>query len=249
MRGSEPATVRKRPGRLDLTSVKPAQPVEPFQRLNEHFEQIKSLMKAAPRSEFSEVYPLPDYGQMHSVALLGEQHHGFRVTKPPEKMDGAGFIHANAGRNGRFDGDKFHVSVANDQLESGFAALASLLFSPDSPVREWKMTDLNAGRPDTPEGRRVTQGAQFTLYVRTGADGHYSAGQLKRIKDFVSEMERTLAAQGIGMGERPASDVAPEHWNYVSYRNEQRSGRDGTEEQALALQREPFFRLVSDCPQ
>ncbi|ENI0063693.1 type III effector phosphothreonine lyase, partial [Shigella sonnei] len=45
-------------------------------------------------------------------------------------------------------------------------------------------------------------------------------------------------------GEYPASDVRPEDWKYVSYRNELRSDRDGSERQEQMLREEPFYRLM-----
>jgi phosphothreonine lyase len=236
---------RNRPARLSLGSIQPV--VLPAEQLNAQFEQLQTQMNALPRSKFRSADDTPDYKQMQSA--FSRQYHGFTVTNFPAGMEGHGFIHATAGRNGESDGDKFHISVAADQLERGFAALASLLFSPDSPIRMWKISDLSVKRPDTPEGTRVTHGAQLTLYARTGIDRHYSADQLKKFKDFMIEMEHTLAEQGIAKGVRPESDVAPDHWNYLSYRNEKRSDRQGSEEQTRALQREPFFRLVSGFAQ
>ncbi|MDD0420870.1 type III effector phosphothreonine lyase, partial [Shigella sonnei] len=44
--------------------------------------------------------------------------------------------------------------------------------------------------------------------------------------------------------EYPASDVRPEDWKYVSYRNELRSDRDGSERQEQMLREEPLYRLM-----
>jgi phosphothreonine lyase len=177
---------------------------------------------------------------------LGETYDGFVVSNIPRPV-GDGFIHVTrryAQVAGRFDGDKFHISIASDRIEAGLAAIVGLLFSQDSPIDRWKATDMS-GVPDTAEGRRISQGAQLTLYVTTDDDDFYSAGHLKRIKDFLNEIEGILASHGIDRGVIPQSDVLPAHWHYVSYRNEKRSDRIGRDEQAATLGDEPFYRLVS----
>ncbi|ENA2756591.1 type III effector phosphothreonine lyase, partial [Salmonella enterica] len=51
---------------------------------------------------------------------------------------------------------------------------------------------------------------------------------------------------GVISGQCPESDVHPENWKYLSYRNELRSGRDGGEMQRQALREEPFYRLMTE---
>ncbi|EFO3220913.1 hypothetical protein DPV23_25140 [Escherichia coli] len=44
----------------------------------------------------------------------------------------------------------------------------------------------------------------------------------------------------------PGCLLDPESWRYLSYRNELRSGRSGSEMQSQALREEPFYRLMTE---
>ncbi|EDW1658714.1 type III secretion system effector phosphothreonine lyase SpvC, partial [Salmonella enterica] len=59
-------------------------------------------------------------------------------------------------------------------------------------------------------------------------------------------LESRLSENGVISGQCPESDVHPENWKYLSYRNELRSGRDGGEMQRQALREEPFYRLMTE---
>lgn len=208
--------------------------------LQSNFEQLKTGMAALEQHAFEPNGEALDYAQMQGTGFDAE-HAGFKVSNVPLQDV---FIHAERSADhasGEFAGDKFHVSLAENDVGKGFDALKGLLFSQGSPIHKWKITDM--GR--APAGERVTQGAQLTLYVKPGVDGKYSAQDLKKLQDFTGQLEHTLNANEIGRGARPESDVAPDHWSYVSYRNEFRSGREGGEAQAESLKNEPFFKLVS----
>lgn len=89
-------------------------------------------------------------------------------------------------------------------------------------------------------------GAQFTLYIKPDQENsQYSVFLLHKTRQFIEYLESRLAEKGITPGQYPASDVHPENWKYLSYRNELRSGRDGDEMQLQALREEPFYRLMT----
>ncbi|EPO2620266.1 type III effector phosphothreonine lyase, partial [Shigella flexneri] len=67
----------------------------------------------------------------------------------------------NPQSKGDFVGDKFHISIAREQVPLAFQILSGLLFSEDSPIDKWKITDMNR----VSQQSRVGIGAQFTLYV------------------------------------------------------------------------------------
>lgn len=89
--------------------------------------------------------------------------------------------------------------------------------------------------------------AQFTLYIKPDQENsQYSASLLHNIRDFIACLESRLFNNGIIPGQCPGSDVHPESWQYLSYRNELRSGRSGSEMQSRALRQEPFYRLMTE---
>ncbi|WP_068317710.1 hypothetical protein [Polycladidibacter hongkongensis] len=172
----------------------------------------------------------------------GSENNGWR-TLNIESQDC--FIHTkriDTKAQGEYVGDKIHLSVEPSQVPAAFDAINTLLFSEDSPVDKWKVTDMAR----VPEGSRVQAGAQFTLYLRpTAEDSQYSAQDLKDDKSFLEAIERKLSLAGIQPGERPASDVSAHHWEFASYRNEFRSDREGGIAQTEALRREPVFEILT----
>lgn len=46
------------------------------------------------------------------------------------------------------------------------------------------------------------------------------AQMLNSIYHFVNQLETTLKKHDIEAGQHPASNVRPEHWEFLSYRNE-----------------------------
>jgi phosphothreonine lyase len=222
-------------------------------QLTRDFEKLDSEMGALPQSGFTRAKDVPDYETLTLKGMNYQTFHSMSKLKQAlllreigkqkigefNVLADRGFVHAKADGGGSIkEGDKFHISVDEAQLKSAFNAIAPLLFSADSPIREWKRSIV-----EIINSTRLSQGAQFTLYASTDKDGHYSAAGLKKIRDFMNELDRTLTEHGIGKGVRPQSDVAPDHWHHVSYRNENRSSRE--ESGGDALKNEPFYRLVS----
>ena len=194
-----------------------------------------------PISHFEEASHAPDYSEMRQNFLRSngfivfvDNHHDF-------------FMHArreNLVCDGKFEGDKFHISVQKEQIPQVFKALSGLLFSEDSPIDHWKVTDIE--RMDDPQSRTAV-GAQFTLYVKPDKENsEYSASSLHSIRQFVECIESKLSSNEVEPGQHPESDVHPANWQYVSYRNEKRSNRDGGKVQSEALRQEPFYRLMTE---
>lgn len=198
-------------------------------------------MRGMDRPDFQEASHTPNYDAMRESDIPFKSC-GFGLQKNGEDV----FIHASRESEqyqGQYVGDKFHISVKKDELPKAFQAVSGLLFSEGSPIDKWKVTDIM----QVGDQSRVGEGAQFTLYVKPdGTDSQYSALALSKTKHFVESLESRLAAGGIAPGEHPASDVRSESWQYVSYRNESRSNRDGGEAQSQALRDEPFYRLMTE---
>jgi phosphothreonine lyase len=128
-------------------------------------------------------------------------------------------------------------------VPQAFQALSGLLFSEDSPVDKWKVTDME----QVDQQARVSLGAQFTLYIKPDQENSlYSASLLHKTRQFIECLEVRLSENGVISGQCPESDVHPENWKYLSYRNELRSRHDGGEMQRQALREEPFYRLMTE---
>ncbi len=110
------------------------------------------------------------------------------------------FIHAcreNPQSKGDFVGDKFHISIAREQVPLAFQILSGLLFSEDSPIDKWKITDMNR----VSQQSRVGIGAQFTLYVKSDQEcSQYSALLLHKIRQFIMCLESNLLRSKIAPG-------------------------------------------------
>ncbi|MBB6155169.1 phosphothreonine lyase [Pseudomonas sp. JAI115] len=204
-----------------------------------NFDRLTEQMRSEPAPSFRRDPHAPDYD-----AALGDhslQHNGFRIHNGWRDA----FIHARRDappRDNRFAGDKLHLSVDREQVPQAFNAMASLLLSDDCPIEEWKVTDIHR----VAAGSRVSEGTQFTLYIKLDKDSlQYTAQGLNSVRHFVQALEATLIEQQIRPGQRPDSDVYPVQWQYSSYRNEWRSEREGSEVQSRALQEEPFYRLIA----
>ncbi|MPY23933.1 hypothetical protein FM037_14365 [Shewanella psychropiezotolerans] len=102
------------------------------------------------------------------------------------------------------------------------------------------ISDLNRCPPES----RVAVGAQITLYVKADKELGYASEELKKVKDFLGEIELTLGQNVISPGVKPESDVSAATWNFISYRNENRSDREGTSSHLLF--EEPFYQIISD---
>ncbi len=154
------------------------------------------------------------------------------------------FTRTPAKEEGKSVGDKFHISVTQKDVPKAFEVISTLIHSEDSPINSWKTTDVS--RVD-PRDTRISQGAQFTLYPKPDrTDGTYSPEHMGKIRALVKALEQELQEAGVGKSEhKPASDVSAPQWGYVSYRNEVRSDRQGSESQSAALKQEPFFKLIA----
>jgi phosphothreonine lyase len=210
------------------------------EHLGAHLDSIGLQMRSEPLPHFREDLHAPDYSAMRKSGW-GDLHNGFVLNS-----GGDVFMHARRQRGrcaGVFDGDKFHISVAREAVPQAFDALSGLLFSEDSPIDKWKVTDIERGSSAV----RVGEGSQFTLYAKPDmADSQYTARGLNRIRAFVERLDSALTERDIRPGKHPESDVRPAHWQYTSYRNESRSEREGSEAQSRALHSEPFYRLVTE---
>jgi phosphothreonine lyase len=145
-------------------------------------------------------------------------------------------------QEGQQTGDKFHISVDVQQIESAFDVIASLLCLEQSPFDEWKVTSLKSVQRWPEE--RVVMGMQFACYVRPRKENSlYVLEDFIELKDMIASIECALKEVKIKPGKIDLSDVQATHWCYVSYRNENRSDRS---EQNNQLIEEPFFKLLCD---
>lgn len=211
------------------------------ENLKNNFNSLLNQIRQMPMPYFRAALDAPDYSEMRRSGFCTMME-GFRLSAPDDDV----FIHAlrdNLQCKGEFSGDKFHISVKEEQVSQAFQALSGLLFAKDSPIDKWKVTDMDKVEQQS----RVRVGAQFTLYVKPDQENsQYSAPLLLNTRQFIKCLESMLSENGIIAGQYPESDVYPEHWKYVSYRNELRSGRDATERQIQSLRKEPFYRLMTE---
>ncbi len=226
---------------LNVTPVVKTRAQSTLDHLCTNREILRQQMHALLPPDFGRALHAPDYAGMRQGGFASMSH-GFMI----ENTGLDAFMHARREQPkclGEFAGDKFHISVQREQVPEAFQALTGLLFSECSPVDKWKVTDIDR----TDHQARVSLGAQFTLYVKPdGDDSQYGAAALNKVRHFVERLELELSKHGITPGLHPESDVRPEHWQYVSYRNELRSERNGSEAQSEALRAEPFYRLITE---
>ncbi|EEZ39207.1 VirA protein [Photobacterium damselae] len=202
-------------------------------------EDVGKLIKdieAQPKSSFRNA---DIHGSYHELSQGGYKNEfsGYKLSNVPF---GDVFIHANKDNESReYLGDKIHISIDKAQLSSGFDDILPILLSEDSPIDKWKVTDLNRCPPDS----RVAVGAQITLYVKADKESGYVPAELKKVKDFLEQIELTLGQSNTTPGEKPQSDISAANWNFISYRNEYRSDREGGASHQLF--EEPFFQVIS----
>ncbi|VVP27814.1 type III secretion system effector phosphothreonine lyase [Pseudomonas fluorescens] len=238
--------IKSRPAPLKLTQLKlnvldAATPQSTHRYLNSNFESLIHQMRIEPVPDFKHASHAPDYCNILRSGF-NDRHNNFMLNNSGEDV----FIHARrepAQCTGPFDGDKFHLSIKPDEVPEAFDALRGLLFSDDSPIDQWKVTDMERAEPAS----RVSEGTQFTLYVKLDLASEQNLVQeLRRVRHFVECMESLLTESNIQPGQYPDSDIRPSSWQYVSYRNELRSQREGSEAQNQMLRSEPFYRLVTE---
>ncbi|EAA7243111.1 type III secretion system effector phosphothreonine lyase [Salmonella enterica] len=210
------------------------------EHLKNNFDTLHNQIRQMPIRQFKEAVDIPDYSEIRQCGFFAMRQ-GFQLVNNNEDC----FIHArreDTDCKGNFSGDKFHISVLKEQMPQAFKALSGLLFSENSPVNKWKITDTELIAHQS----RVGTGAQFTLYIKPDQENsQYSVFLLHKTRQFIEHLEFRLAEKGITPGQYPESDVRPEKWKYLSYRNELRSERDGGEIQQQALREEPFYRLMT----
>lgn len=222
-------------------SVATAQKPATQEHLHLNFYHLKAHISNRPALHFREAPHGQDYSTMRENGFIS-LHNGYIQNN--SGLDA--FMHASREQGkcaGVFDGDKFHLSVKQEDVPRAFNALSALLFSEDCPFDKWKVTDMARVEPDA----RVSKGAQFTLYVKPDtADSQFTASALNSIRHFVERLESVMTEHNIQPGQHPDSDVRPSHWQFTSYRNELRSDRECSYEQDIALRNEPFFRLMTE---
>lgn len=189
---------------------------------------------------------LPRYNEKD---FSGKRYGDWRVDT---KSNSVFWVCKHLSQNARNNiGHKLHISVLSQQVSQAYDAIKGLLFSIDSPIDTWKITNIENQRfLDDPSrrGGRTYVGAQITLYLQSDGDRQYSIERLDAFKRFIQILEVTLAQANINPGTRPESDIAAEDWNYISYRHES-SARYVAEENKYeahqALKARPVFRFIS----
>ena len=208
--------------------------------LKTHFDSLHREVIQSAHYHLRDALNPPDYEALRECGFSSVSH-GFHLSN----NCGDVFIHARRDIprfSGGYEGDKFHISVQESQLSEAVQVLSGALFSDDNPCDKWKITDIARADP----GSRVRMGAQFTLYVRGDrATMPYHAQMLSEIRQFTGLLDSRLTEAGIMQGEHPASDIRPPHWQFVSYRNEIISGRDGNDIEHQRLSESPFYRLMT----
>lgn len=164
------------------------------------------------------------------VREVGHDATHFSTSNPGNDFFITAESKGDAGKS-TYDKHKVHLSVDKEKFDEAYKALAPLLFSEASPIRRFKLTDMERAAAASPQGAasdRVTQGAQFTLYLKSNPQtGHYDARHMHAIKSFVDQCENELDKAGMSSGKLPTSDVPL--GKYASYRDEnyERDGQDG----------------------
>lgn len=123
--------------------------------LKNNFNSLHNQMRKMPVSHFKEALDVPDYSGMRQSGFFAMSQ-GFQLNNHGYDV----FIHArreSPQSQGKFAGDKFHISVLRDMVPQAFQALSGLLFSEDSPVDKWKVTDMEK----VVQQARVSLGAQY----------------------------------------------------------------------------------------
>ncbi|MBV6322471.1 hypothetical protein [Duganella violaceipulchra] len=231
------------PIQTGIQTQTPAQPA--WQAATDHLlakqDELRDEMRKMDEFVFRRECNAPTYDDGRLAGFIQEKC-GHRLSNPGADA----FIHVRrtgGGQPDQYAGDKIHISVRPEQLPAAFSAVAPLLFSMDSPIDSWKVTDMERCSRQS----RLYRGAQFTLYIKPqGAECRYEAEGLKKLQDFVQNLETALLESGVPAGRRPDSDVSAPGWQYASYRNEYSSDREGGEAQQRRQREEPFFKLISN---
>lgn len=214
-------------------------------------EQIAEAFRHQRAPVFQEAANTPGYDDVKS-APYGEAG-GFIFYNQTEKSAFTKFDRIERSNTGALQPDKFHISVKQDQVENAFQAIVGLLLSADSPIDNWKVTNMDKAQEQAAEdelAHRVSVGAQFTLYLRTpDEDGPYSTDQMIKLRFFIEALEAALMTSWVDQGETPDSDISGNAWSYISYRNEEKSSRltEGANrlQEQNTLENEAVFRALT----
>src|ERR1700754_4998021 len=135
----------------------------PNSKLEADVQQITAQLATEARTTIEPTNGAPSLSDLQNKQAFVTQSHSIA------NMGNDFFI--NVSRLGdpqreTFDGHKVHLSVDRDKFEQAYNALAPLLFSNQSPILRFKLTDMERAGAEASgaAGSRVTDGAQFTLY-------------------------------------------------------------------------------------
>ncbi|WP_081080974.1 hypothetical protein [Burkholderia territorii] len=203
---------------------------------------VTQAMTNLPQSTFTLNPNFPSYSNLPSQNYFAQINvSGWAVSNPP----GDNFLHSRTdGPFGDFLGDKVHVSVRESQVGQAYSAIGDLLFSTNSPIHAWKITDMQHPVSEeiraSPEYQRITQSAQFTFYVHPLQSG-FTPEHLRNLQSYFQQIEQRLVAGRIEPGQHMTSDIylGP----FASYRHEAES-RENANHQVLA--NSPVFQALAN---
>ncbi len=233
---------------LSLNTLAPMPP--PRKNAGAELQRMqKGEVAATTQTRFALNHGAPTYDV--AMSARGQTHSGWSAFNQAAATGQDAFIHMDrvaAKSQGDYAGDKIHISVAPQHVANAFNAIGKILQAEDGPVDKWKVTDMSRISANmSPEQQRVALGAQFTIYAKPDrSDNTYSPHYMGKMRGMLISIENELRGAGISpSSHRPASDVAPQHWQFASYRNEHTSDRAGSAGQSSALTQQPFFQLVA----
>ncbi|CAM3436545.1 hypothetical protein PAHA111176_01125 [Parendozoicomonas haliclonae] len=148
-----------------------------------------------------------------------------------------------------WEGSKnLRLNVHKDDLEKAWNAVSSLILSSENPFHEFKVTDIEKvyrmhKERDMEmdfEGKRVTEGGQFTLY--TPPADHPDL--LKAKAGFVMQLQARLKDAGVRPGVMPDSDVAFDDQAFISFRDKDFSREGLTNNTRARVKATPMHQLM-----
>jgi hypothetical protein len=222
-------------------------------------QEILAEMAGMDKPTFSPATKFPTYAEFQSGRLEKSEnkndHYGFHpdplqgftvanrtsAAKPNDQSE----PDSKSEPDNKFEGQKIHISVDPAKAKEAYEALAPLLFSADSPIDRFKMTDMGeAQAAGTDEANRVSQGAQFTIYLKPDPkQNEFNASHLNKIHSFVGKVTENLQQSGVGPGTRPSSD-AELPGDYASFRNE-KLAESNDKESAEKSKQDPVYQILN----
>jgi phosphothreonine lyase len=213
--------------------------------------RIQAEMAILPKPSFTEATNVPSYKDFQNGVGKEAEHYEVHpennFTSAERKKEGPSVDRSAEGTTGPgYEGDKIHLSVNKNDTQKAYDAAAPLLFSSDSPIRKFKMTNMEAADEATKTGgeaaKRVSEGAQFTLYLKPNREtGKFDAPHLKNIQGFVNNIGDRFGRAGVEKGNIPETD-APLPNGYASFRTENAERDKAGAEEA---KQEPVYQLLS----